>query len=108
IASTMITLVFVPTVYTLFEEGWKGLRTKHAEYHFRLRRRNRCINGQARHSPDLPCFTRWHCCHRSATGSPPGPVSGPGPNNFMKKLILFVVVFAVMGGGYSCDRVANA
>jgi len=25
-ASTMITLVFVPTVYTLFEEGWKGLR----------------------------------------------------------------------------------
>jgi HAE1 family hydrophobic/amphiphilic exporter-1 len=31
IASTMITLVFVPTVYTLFEEGWKGLRTKHVE-----------------------------------------------------------------------------
>jgi len=31
VASTMITLVFVPTVYTLFEEGWKGLRTKHAE-----------------------------------------------------------------------------
>jgi HAE1 family hydrophobic/amphiphilic exporter-1 len=31
IASTMITLVFVPTVYTLFEEGWKGMRTKHAE-----------------------------------------------------------------------------
>ena len=31
LASTMITLVFVPTVYTLFEEGWKGLRTKHAE-----------------------------------------------------------------------------
>jgi HAE1 family hydrophobic/amphiphilic exporter-1 len=26
-ASTMITLVFVPTVYTLFEEGWKGLRS---------------------------------------------------------------------------------
>jgi HAE1 family hydrophobic/amphiphilic exporter-1 len=25
-ASTLITLVFVPTVYTLFEEGWKGLR----------------------------------------------------------------------------------
>jgi HAE1 family hydrophobic/amphiphilic exporter-1 len=24
-ASTLITLVFVPTVYTLFEEGWKGL-----------------------------------------------------------------------------------
>jgi len=24
--STLITLVFVPTVYTLFEEGWKGLR----------------------------------------------------------------------------------
>jgi HAE1 family hydrophobic/amphiphilic exporter-1 len=31
LASTMITLVFVPTVYTLFEEGWKGMRTKHAE-----------------------------------------------------------------------------
>jgi HAE1 family hydrophobic/amphiphilic exporter-1 len=31
IASTMITLVFVPTVYTLFEEGWKGMLTKHAE-----------------------------------------------------------------------------
>jgi HAE1 family hydrophobic/amphiphilic exporter-1 len=26
-ASTLITLVFVPTVYTIFEEGWKGLRT---------------------------------------------------------------------------------
>jgi HAE1 family hydrophobic/amphiphilic exporter-1 len=25
LASTLITLVFVPTVYTLFEEGWKGL-----------------------------------------------------------------------------------
>jgi HAE1 family hydrophobic/amphiphilic exporter-1 len=25
-ASTLITLVFVPTMYTLFEEGWKGLR----------------------------------------------------------------------------------
>ena len=24
--STLITLVFVPTVYTVFEEGWKGLR----------------------------------------------------------------------------------
>ena len=33
IASTMITLVFVPTVYTLFEEGWKGLFTRHAEKH---------------------------------------------------------------------------
>jgi HAE1 family hydrophobic/amphiphilic exporter-1 len=31
LASTMITLVFVPTVYTLFEEGWKGMRTSHAE-----------------------------------------------------------------------------
>jgi hydrophobic/amphiphilic exporter-1 (mainly G- bacteria), HAE1 family len=32
LASTMITLIVVPTVYTLFEEGWKGLRTgaKHA------------------------------------------------------------------------------
>ena len=26
-ASTLITLVFVPTVYTLFEEGWRGLRS---------------------------------------------------------------------------------
>jgi hypothetical protein len=25
VTSTLITLVFVPTVYTLFEEGWKGL-----------------------------------------------------------------------------------
>ena len=25
LASTLITLVFVPTVYTLFEEGWRGL-----------------------------------------------------------------------------------
>jgi HAE1 family hydrophobic/amphiphilic exporter-1 len=33
IASTMITLVFVPTVYTLFEEGWRGLFTKHVEKH---------------------------------------------------------------------------
>ncbi|MGB2714296.1 MAG: efflux RND transporter permease subunit [Vicinamibacterales bacterium] len=32
LASTMITLIVVPTVYTLFEEGWKGLRggAKHA------------------------------------------------------------------------------
>ena len=30
-ASTLITLVFVPTVYTLFEEGWKGLRAGAAE-----------------------------------------------------------------------------
>jgi hydrophobic/amphiphilic exporter-1 (mainly G- bacteria), HAE1 family len=32
LASTMITLLFVPVVYTLFEEGWKGLRpgAKHA------------------------------------------------------------------------------
>jgi len=32
VASTLITLVVVPTVYTLFEEGWKGLRT-HAPKH---------------------------------------------------------------------------
>ena len=32
LASTLITLVFVPTVYTLFEEGWKGLfRSGHHE-----------------------------------------------------------------------------
>jgi HAE1 family hydrophobic/amphiphilic exporter-1 len=31
-ASTLITLVFVPTVYTLFEEGWKGLRPGHAKH----------------------------------------------------------------------------
>jgi hydrophobic/amphiphilic exporter-1 (mainly G- bacteria), HAE1 family len=29
-ASTLITLVFVPTVYTIFEEGWKGLRKTRA------------------------------------------------------------------------------
>ena len=32
IASTLITLVFVPAVYTLFEEGWKGI-LKPAEKH---------------------------------------------------------------------------
>ena len=26
VTSTVITLVFVPTVYTLFEEGWTGLK----------------------------------------------------------------------------------
>jgi hydrophobic/amphiphilic exporter-1 (mainly G- bacteria), HAE1 family len=31
LASTMVTLVLVPSVYTLFEEGWKGLFTKHAQ-----------------------------------------------------------------------------
>ena len=32
LASTLITLVVVPTVYTLFEEGWKGLfRSGHHE-----------------------------------------------------------------------------
>ena len=29
LTSTFITLVFVPTVYTLFEEGWSGLWAKH-------------------------------------------------------------------------------
>jgi HAE1 family hydrophobic/amphiphilic exporter-1 len=29
LASTMVTLVLVPAVYTLFEEGWKGLVHKH-------------------------------------------------------------------------------
>jgi HAE1 family hydrophobic/amphiphilic exporter-1 len=33
LASTLITLVFVPTVYTIFEEGWKGLRLGHAPEH---------------------------------------------------------------------------
>jgi HAE1 family hydrophobic/amphiphilic exporter-1 len=31
LTSTFITLVFVPTVYTLFEEGWKGLWKKHPQ-----------------------------------------------------------------------------
>ena len=29
--SLLITLVLVPTVYTLFEEGWRGLWVKHSE-----------------------------------------------------------------------------
>jgi hydrophobic/amphiphilic exporter-1 (mainly G- bacteria), HAE1 family len=33
LASTLITLVFVPVVYTLFEEGWKGLRPGHHAQH---------------------------------------------------------------------------
>jgi HAE1 family hydrophobic/amphiphilic exporter-1 len=33
LASTMITLVFVPVVYTLFEEGWKGILRPHAAKH---------------------------------------------------------------------------
>jgi hydrophobic/amphiphilic exporter-1 (mainly G- bacteria), HAE1 family len=32
LASTLITLVVVPTVYTLFEEGWKGLWTRGAKH----------------------------------------------------------------------------
>ena len=31
LASTMVTLVLIPAVYTLFEEWWAGLRKKHAE-----------------------------------------------------------------------------
>ena len=31
-ASTLITLVFVPTVYTIFEEGWRGLRGAHPRH----------------------------------------------------------------------------
>ena len=31
LASTLVTLVLVPAVYTLFEEGWKGLVHKHHE-----------------------------------------------------------------------------
>jgi hydrophobic/amphiphilic exporter-1 (mainly G- bacteria), HAE1 family len=33
LASTLVTLVLVPAVYTLFEEGWKGLFRKHAASH---------------------------------------------------------------------------
>jgi HAE1 family hydrophobic/amphiphilic exporter-1 len=33
LASTLVTLVLVPAVYTLFEEGWKGLFHKHADHH---------------------------------------------------------------------------
>jgi HAE1 family hydrophobic/amphiphilic exporter-1 len=33
LTSTFITLVFVPTVYTLFEEGWSGLWQKHSDDH---------------------------------------------------------------------------
>jgi HAE1 family hydrophobic/amphiphilic exporter-1 len=33
IASTLITLVFVPTLYTLFEEGWKGILKPHTAKH---------------------------------------------------------------------------
>jgi HAE1 family hydrophobic/amphiphilic exporter-1 len=33
VASTLITLVFVPTLYTLFEEGWSGLLKRPAEKH---------------------------------------------------------------------------
>jgi HAE1 family hydrophobic/amphiphilic exporter-1 len=29
--STAITLVFVPTMYTLFEEGWSGLHIHHPQ-----------------------------------------------------------------------------
>ena len=32
LTSTFITLVFVPTVYTLFEEGWSGLWKKHPHH----------------------------------------------------------------------------
>ena len=32
LTSTFITLVFVPTVYTLFEEGWSGLWKKHPQH----------------------------------------------------------------------------
>jgi hydrophobic/amphiphilic exporter-1 (mainly G- bacteria), HAE1 family len=32
LTSTFITLVFVPTVYTLFEEGWSGLWKKHPSH----------------------------------------------------------------------------
>jgi hydrophobic/amphiphilic exporter-1 (mainly G- bacteria), HAE1 family len=33
LASTLITLVVVPVVYTVFEEGWKGLRAGHEPQH---------------------------------------------------------------------------
>ena len=33
LASTLITLVVVPTVYTIFEEGWKELRAGHEPQH---------------------------------------------------------------------------
>jgi len=33
LASTMVTLVLVPAVYTLFEEGWSGLLKGSAHHH---------------------------------------------------------------------------
>jgi hypothetical protein len=30
LTSTLITLVFVPALYTVFEEGWRGMFKKHA------------------------------------------------------------------------------
>jgi len=33
LASTMVTLVLVPAVYTLFEEGWSGLLKGSAQHH---------------------------------------------------------------------------
>jgi HAE1 family hydrophobic/amphiphilic exporter-1 len=32
-ASTLVTLVLVPSVYTLFEEGWTGLRRRTSQPH---------------------------------------------------------------------------
>jgi HAE1 family hydrophobic/amphiphilic exporter-1 len=34
LASTMVTLVLVPAVYTLFEEGWRGLRKRGSDAHW--------------------------------------------------------------------------
>jgi HAE1 family hydrophobic/amphiphilic exporter-1 len=33
LASTIVTLVLVPVVYTLFEEGWRGVFRRHSEPH---------------------------------------------------------------------------
>ena len=62
IASTMITLVFVPTVYTLVRGGLEGhLRPSTPSSSIQLRRRNSVSTGRPRQTPRLPCFARWHC-----------------------------------------------
>ena len=77
LTSTFITLVIVPTVYTLFEEGLSGLRRK-------------------RPTPDTrPRITGFPACHRPFTRARRTGSARPASNILMRKFLLITVAVAV-------------
>ena len=76
--STIITLVFVPAMYTVFEEGWSGLQEGRGPPRPRQQRTNRLPGCPGRSSPArLPRAARARRAVRGiAGGAPPAPAPG--------------------------------